>query len=122
MTASPTTPTGQAPSTLTSTSVSNGGGDGRGRGGQHNGTPPAAALTTVWKPPCPGGPISWDRSRTVPKVEAFSPCLPESWAATGYFSPAICPSGYVSVCGRFRDDAQGPMVEAGETAVLCGPP
>ncbi|KAL8370142.1 hypothetical protein RB595_000498 [Gaeumannomyces hyphopodioides] len=100
-------------------SKSSSGGDAR-RG--HDGTPPAAALTTVWKPPCPGGPISWDRSRTVPKVEAFSPCLPEGWVTTGYFSPAICPSGYVSVCERFDDAAQGPSVEAGETAALCGPP
>ncbi|KAL8303523.1 hypothetical protein RB600_007127 [Gaeumannomyces tritici] len=109
-------PTGMA----SSTSLSSSSGDTR--RGQHNGTPPAAALTTVWRPPCPGGPISWDRSRTVlPRVEAFSPCLPEGWVTTGYFSPAICPSGYVSACGRF-DAAQGPPVEAGETAVLCGPP
>ncbi|KAL8420244.1 hypothetical protein RB594_003140 [Gaeumannomyces avenae] len=105
-----------------STSPSSSSSSGDARRGQHNGTPPAAALTTVWRPPCPGGPISWDRSRTVlPRVEAFSPCLPEGWVTTGYFSPAICPSGYVSACGRF-DAAQGPPVEAGETAVLCGPP
>ncbi|EJT82005.1 hypothetical protein GGTG_01979 [Gaeumannomyces tritici R3-111a-1] len=111
-------PTGMASSTSPSSSRSSG----DARRGQHDGTPPAAALTTVWRPPCPGGPISWDRSRTVlPRVEAFSPCLPEGWVTTGYFSPAICPSGYVSACGRF-DAAQGPPVEAGETAVLCGPP
>ncbi|KAL8359518.1 hypothetical protein RB598_008074 [Gaeumannomyces tritici] len=105
-----------------STSPSSSRSSGDARRGQHDGTPPAAALTTVWRPPCPGGPISWDRSRTVlPRVEAFSPCLPEGWVTTGYFSPAICPSGYVSACGRF-DAAQGPPVEAGETAVLCGPP
>ncbi|KLU87357.1 hypothetical protein MAPG_06357 [Magnaporthiopsis poae ATCC 64411] len=118
--APPTTPTRQASSTSMSMFNNSGNGGGSGRGG-HNGTPPAAALTTVWKPPCSGGPISWDRSRTVPQVEAFSPCLPEGWAATGYFSPAICPSGYVSVCGRFRNDVQGPPVEEGETAVMCGP-
>ncbi|KAK3374674.1 hypothetical protein B0H63DRAFT_452521 [Podospora didyma] len=77
-------------------------------------TRPAAALTTVYTLPC--GPYfdQYDSS-----------CAPPNWTSywggnVGYYSPAICPSGWTIACGRFAS-AQGPALTFGESAGMCAP-
>jgi hypothetical protein len=80
----------------------------------HDGTSPAAALTTVFSGSnCPVSTTSWSDS-----------CLPPNYSSVywigdvGYYSPAICPSGYTAACSRF-DSLQGPGLESTETAMQC---
>jgi hypothetical protein len=82
----------------------------------HEGTSPAGSLTTIFTPPC-----------DIATVEDWSgtSCYPRGWSDywfgnTGYYSPAICPSGYTIACSRYAT-AQGPDVEPTETAALCAP-
>lgn len=82
----------------------------------HYGTPPAGALTTIWTPPC--GIV------TGTYTKASETCMPPGWniywaSNAGYYSPAICPSGFIPGCTRTL--RQGPVVVAGETAVNCVP-
>ncbi|KAI0487725.1 hypothetical protein F4859DRAFT_267861 [Xylaria cf. heliscus] len=98
-------------------------------------TPPLAALTTIFTPPCP---ITWLLTTTkVPSqfppfpTTAPASCDPPSWdkyvADRGfeYYSPAICPSGFSvgqSCIITNPRTAQGfPAIQAGETAAYCVP-
>ncbi|KAI0886456.1 uncharacterized protein GGS22DRAFT_128983 [Annulohypoxylon maeteangense] len=90
-------------------------------------------LTTVFTPPCP---ITWLLTSTkVPsQYPAFpttgpSSCDPPSWVDNisqkgfGYYSPAICPSGFYAGCTA-KDDRIGegfPPTSSGETAMYCVP-
>src|SRR5450756_2526984 len=89
----------------------------------HQGTPPAGALTTILTLPC-GSTIVYDGG--------FLPstCLPPDWdkywsttpgtLTVGYYSPAICPSGWTVCASRYKN-IQGPSVEPTETDVQCAP-
>ncbi|ORY60288.1 uncharacterized protein BCR38DRAFT_477100 [Pseudomassariella vexata] len=96
---------------------------------------PLAALTTVFTPPCA---TSWLLTTTkapsqYPPFPTTGPssCDPPFWAenlsAEGfhYYSPAICPSGFVVGPGceitKTRTAEGFPAVEDGETAVYCVP-
>ncbi|KAI0545573.1 hypothetical protein F4679DRAFT_599334 [Xylaria curta] len=98
-------------------------------------TPPLAALTTVFTPPCP---ITWLLTTTkVPSqfppfpTAAPASCDPPSWGeyvserGFEYYSPAICPSGFFvgpSCIITNPRTAQGfPVIQAGETAAYCIP-
>ncbi|KAI1391759.1 uncharacterized protein F4822DRAFT_104838 [Hypoxylon trugodes] len=86
----------------------------------HDGTPPVAALTTVWTASEGCFPVS---TRSTTDIDLFwtshTKCAPPGYASyfeTYYYSPAICPSGFTIGCSRY---GQGPPVESTETAVLC---
>ncbi|KAH8163071.1 hypothetical protein CIB48_g5183 [Xylaria polymorpha] len=98
-------------------------------------TPPLAALTTVFTPPCP---ITWLLTTTkVPSqfppfpTGAPASCDPPSWdeyvteRGFEYYSPAICPSGFFvgpSCIITNPRTAQGfPAIQGGETAAYCIP-
>ncbi|KAI1279015.1 hypothetical protein F5Y07DRAFT_397514 [Xylaria sp. FL0933] len=98
-------------------------------------TPPLAALTTVFTPPCP---ITWLLTTTkvpsqIPPFPTPAPasCDPPSWdqyipeRGFEYYSPAICPSGFYvgpSCIITNPRTAQGfPAIQDGETAVYCIP-
>ncbi|KAM7220183.1 hypothetical protein V8F06_004511, partial [Rhypophila decipiens] len=101
----------------------------------HGGTAPLAALTTVFRPPCP---TTWLLTTTklpsqyppFPSAGAAS-CDPPSWnqnldgAGFQYYSPAICPSGFVvgPSCdlGGARTTEGFPSVAPGETVAYCVP-
>ncbi|EHA53915.1 hypothetical protein MGG_04770 [Pyricularia oryzae 70-15] len=89
----------------------------------HNSTTPAGSLTTIWTPPCPGGPMTtWDSNAN----RSLEGCMPTNYkdlyydGNVGYYSPGICPSGYTSACSRYNTQ-QGPPLEPEETAVMCAP-
>ncbi|KAK4041608.1 hypothetical protein C8A01DRAFT_34332 [Parachaetomium inaequale] len=101
----------------------------------HGGTAPLAALTAVFTPPCP---TSWLLTTTrsfsqYPPFPTTGPasCDPPSWrtniarAGFHYYSPAICPQGFVvgPGCGitKTRTDEGFPAIAPGETAVYCVP-
>jgi len=101
----------------------------------HGGTAPLAALTSVFTPPCP---TSWLLTTTrapsqYPPFPTTGPpsCDPPSWrtniarAGFHYYSPAICPAGFVvgPNCGiaKVRTDEGFPAIEPGETAAYCVP-
>ncbi|KAI1486762.1 hypothetical protein F5X96DRAFT_215065 [Biscogniauxia mediterranea] len=98
-------------------------------------TPPLDALTTIFTPPCP---TTWLLTTT--KVPSQSPpfpttgpasCDPPSWDAyldSGgfqYYSPAICPSGFVvgpsCEVTNPRTSEGFPAIAGGETAAYCVP-
>ncbi|KAI0405493.1 hypothetical protein F4802DRAFT_171984 [Xylaria palmicola] len=98
-------------------------------------TPPLAALTTVFTPPCP---TTWLLTTTkVPSqfppfpTAAPASCDPPSWdgylsqRGFEYYSPAICPSGfYVGPSCIVQNPRTGqgfPAITAGETAAYCVP-
>ncbi|KAI0839362.1 hypothetical protein F5Y06DRAFT_295388 [Hypoxylon sp. FL0890] len=88
----------------------------------HNGTPPVAALTTVWLASEGCFPIS---TRPVMDIDVFSSLYPDcaspgcaSYFKTYSYTPAICPSEYTVGCSRYGE-FQGPSVEPTETAMLC---
>ncbi|KAM7195477.1 hypothetical protein V8F33_006647 [Rhypophila sp. PSN 637] len=101
----------------------------------HGGTAPLAALTTVFRPPCP---TTWLLTTTklpsqyppFPSAASAS-CDPPSWnqnldgAGFQYYSPAICPSGFVvgpSCDLRKTRTTEGfPSVAPGETVAYCVP-
>ena len=83
---------------------------------------PAAALTTIWTPPC--GIDRWYYEPTTSTAVPLS-CKPPGWAAywddivsIAYYSPAICPSGFSIGCTRYHA-SQGPAPLSGESAYLC---
>jgi hypothetical protein len=86
----------------------------------HNGIPPAAALTTVFTPPagCP---------TAVTDLPLQLSCMPSGYneyiyKSVGYFSPAICPTGYTIGCSREASGGNiGPAVGPTETAMICCP-
>jgi|SRR3569833_574156 len=88
----------------------------------HGGTQPAAAMTTPFYFPC--GKKFYDFSGK--KDLYFNPaCAPPNfidywWSSVGYYSPALCPSGYTIGCERWHFE-QGPTVEPTETAMMCVP-
>ncbi|KAH6855980.1 hypothetical protein B0I37DRAFT_66166 [Chaetomium sp. MPI-CAGE-AT-0009] len=101
----------------------------------HGGTTPLAALTSVFTPPCP---TSWLLTTTrsfsqYPPFPTTGPasCDPPSWrtniarAGFHYYSPAICPQGFVvgPNCSitKTRTDEGFPAIAPGETAVYCVP-
>ncbi|KAI2619859.1 hypothetical protein GGS26DRAFT_321794 [Hypomontagnella submonticulosa] len=88
----------------------------------HDGTPPVAALTTVWTPSEGCWPLSTRSTTDIDMFWTSSPeCAPPGYASyfdTYYYSPAICPSGYTVGCSRYGE-FQGPSVEPTETAMLC---
>jgi len=111
-------------------------------GPDHGGTPPAGAHPSRWTLPCglltnvyyangffggqttsPSscGPSGWYASST-PSVESFAPYVVTwTWPVrVGYYSPAICPSGYTAACSWYRTH-QGPTPEPTETAMNCLP-
>ena len=83
---------------------------------------PAGALSTIWTPPCGTSAFAYT---------GFGPstCMPPNWYTyweklVGYYSPAICPSGFEPGCTRYGTPTgtaldQGPTEVAGETAWLC---
>lgn len=82
--------------------------------------PPVAALTTIFTPTpayCTTGISRFDTSI----------CMPTGWTKywasnVGYYSPAICPSGYTSACTRTSSGIlYGPPVLPSETAIMCCP-
>ncbi|KAI1473347.1 hypothetical protein F4774DRAFT_415903 [Daldinia eschscholtzii] len=90
-------------------------------------------LTTVFTPPCQ---ITWLRTTTkVPSQYPTFPttgpasCDPPSWVDNisqkgfAYYSPAICPEGFMVGCTASDDrSTEGfPVITAGETAVYCVP-
>ncbi|KAI5918468.1 hypothetical protein F4810DRAFT_573456 [Camillea tinctor] len=98
-------------------------------------TPPLDALTTVFTPPCP---TTWLLTTT--KVPSQSPpfpttgpasCDPPSWdtyldsGGFQYYSPAICPSGFVvgpsCEVTNPRTSEGFPAIAGGETAAYCVP-
>ena len=101
----------------------------------HGGTAPLAAITSVFTPPCP---TSWllTTTKLPSQYPAFptvgpSSCDPPSWrtniAKAGflYYSPAICPRGFVvgPNCGvtKTRTDEGFPAIAPGETVAYCVP-
>ncbi|KAI1472129.1 uncharacterized protein F4812DRAFT_453944 [Daldinia caldariorum] len=90
-------------------------------------------LTTVFTPPCS---ITWLQTTTkVPSQYPSFPtggpisCNPPSWEQNislkgfAYYSPAICPEGFMIGCTA-NDDRPGegfPAITAGETAMYCVP-
>ncbi|KAI8959401.1 hypothetical protein F5Y11DRAFT_333250 [Daldinia sp. FL1419] len=88
----------------------------------HDGTPPVAALTTVWSAPDGCYPVSTRPTTDIDMFWSSNPeCAPPGYASyfeTYYYSPAICPSGFTVGCSRYSN-LQGPPVEPTETAVLC---
>ncbi|KAK4239017.1 hypothetical protein C8A03DRAFT_14585 [Achaetomium macrosporum] len=101
----------------------------------HGGTAPLAALTSVFTPPCSP---TWLLTATslpsqYPAFPTTGPtsCDPPSWrtniarAGFHYYSPAICPRGFVvgPSCGLTKTrTAEGfPAVASGETVVYCVP-
>ncbi|KAI3317392.1 hypothetical protein HD806DRAFT_372394 [Xylariaceae sp. AK1471] len=98
-------------------------------------TPPLAAITTIFTPPCP---ITWLLTSTkapsqFPSFATTAPvsCDPPSWGeyisqrGFEYYSPAICPSGFSvgpSCIITNPRTAQGfPAIQGGETAAYCVP-
>ncbi|KAF2967042.1 hypothetical protein GQX73_g6548 [Xylaria multiplex] len=98
-------------------------------------TPPLAALTTVFTPPCP---ITWLLTTTkvpsqYPSFATGAPasCDPPAWdeyipqRGFEYYSPAICPDGFYvgpSCIVTNPRTAQGfPAIQGGETAAYCIP-
>ncbi|KAI0599593.1 hypothetical protein F4775DRAFT_118280 [Biscogniauxia sp. FL1348] len=98
-------------------------------------TPPLDALTTIFTPPCP---TTWLLTTT--KVPSQSPpfpttgpasCDPPSWdsyldsGGFQYYSPAICPSGFVvgpsCEVTNPRTSEGFPAIAGGETAAYCVP-
>jgi hypothetical protein len=101
----------------------------------HGGTAPLAALTSVFTPPCP---TTWLLTTTklfsqYPAFPTTGPasCDPPSWrtniaqAGFHYYSPAICPHGFVvgpnCAVTKTRTDEGFPAIEPGETAAYCVP-
>lgn len=101
----------------------------------HGGTAPLAALTTIFTLPCP---TTWLLTTTklpsqYPPFPSAGPssCDPPSWnqnldgAGFQYYSPAICPSGFVvgpSCDLRKTRTTEGfPSVAPGETVAYCVP-
>ena len=101
----------------------------------HGGTAPLAALTSVFTPPCL---TSWllTTTRLLSQYPAFpttgpASCDPPSWrtniagAGFQYYSPAICPRGFVvgPNCGitKTRTDEGFPAIAPGETVAYCVP-
>lgn len=89
----------------------------------HSGTAPAAAMVTPFALPC--GRDFYDFSFRRPHPYFRKECAPPNfneywWSSVGYYSPAVCPSGYTVGCTRWEDE-QGPTVEATETAMMCVP-
>ncbi|OTA58960.1 hypothetical protein K449DRAFT_116608 [Hypoxylon sp. EC38] len=88
----------------------------------HDGTPPVAALTTVWTASEGCFPVSTRSTMDIDMFwSSYTDCAPPGYASyfeTYYYSPAICPSGYTVGCSRYGD-FQGPSVEPTETAMLC---
>lgn len=101
----------------------------------HGGTAPLAALTAVFTPPCP---TSWllTTTRLLSQYPAFPTtgpvsCDPPSWTANiasagfHYYSPAICPQGFVvgpnCAVTKTRTNEGFPAIAPGETAVYCVP-
>ncbi|KAF2837024.1 hypothetical protein M501DRAFT_214742 [Patellaria atrata CBS 101060] len=93
-------------------------------GFEHEGTPPAAAITSIFTMPS-----AYCSSISTPFWD--SGCMPPGWSRYwasdyGYYSPAICPSGYESACARptTTNSGWGPMgpeLLPDETAQICCP-
>ncbi|KAK5626725.1 hypothetical protein RRF57_002440 [Xylaria bambusicola] len=98
-------------------------------------TPPLAALTTVFTPPCS---ITWLLTTTkVPSqfppfpTTAAPSCDPPSWdeyigeRGFEYYSPAICPDGFYvgpsCIITNPRTQQGFPVIQGGETAAYCIP-
>lgn len=101
----------------------------------HGGAAPLASLTSIFTPPCP---TSWliTTTRLFSQYPAFpttgpSSCDPPSWTANlegrgfQYYSPAICPQGFVvgPGCGltKTRTEEGFPTVAPQETVAYCVP-
>lgn len=77
-------------------------------------------LTTIWTPPC--GPFVTFVNLNLPEATTCVPPQYESvWYSYGYYSPAICPSGYSSGCTPNNLVNYGGTLKAGETAAICVP-
>ena len=90
----------------------------------HDGTAPAAAMTTAFSFPC-GEPTDFFDGAYQQNPEQRQKCAPPNfeqywWKSAGYYSPAVCPKGYTAGCMRWNL-GQGPPVEPTETAVQCVP-
>ncbi|KAF4541859.1 uncharacterized protein LTHEOB_8013 [Lasiodiplodia theobromae] len=89
----------------------------------HDNTPPAGALTTVFTMPA--------SCSTLTENYADFDCMPPSFSKSywygyaGYYSPAICPGNYTSACERPKSASGGtpfgPPIAEGENAIICCP-
>ena len=101
----------------------------------HGGTPPLAAITAVFTPPCP---TTWLITGTrlpsqLPMFPRSGPasCDPPAWSRNlegggfQYYSPAICPQGFAvgPSCGltKARTTEGFPSVVPGENVAYCVP-
>lgn len=88
----------------------------------HDGTAPAAAMITPFSMPCgkefytekPIGTRYYNDRCAPPNFDRYW------WSGVGFYSPAVCPSGYTIGCSRW-DAGQGPPVATTETAMQCVP-
>jgi len=86
---------------------------------------PMVSLTTIFTLTC-GIDILYSYDDWPPKIPIS--CQPPNWmnylklfpTGDGYYSPAICPSGFYPACSRFYE-SQGPPVAPRETACNCAP-
>lgn len=86
--------------------------------------PPQAAVTTIFTPPASCG--SWiDAYSWREDFTTLSSCFPGEpsipGAATVYYSPAICPSGYSVDCTAMENTNPRVSFLAGETGMVCCP-
>ncbi|KAI5860946.1 hypothetical protein GGS23DRAFT_202576 [Durotheca rogersii] len=88
----------------------------------HDGTPPAGSLTTIWSASPGCYPVSTSPTVDIDQFwSSRTQCGPPGYISyfdIYYYSPAICPSGFTVGCSRYGS-FQGPPVEPTETAMLC---
>jgi hypothetical protein len=78
-------------------------------------------LTTTFTPPSPClSTYYFDAigAAVLGPESGYASCFPSGWAqgSSNYFSPGICPSGYVTACSSFNTQASGL-----ETVITCCP-
>ena len=69
-------------------------------------------LTSIWTPPCMATLTFMDFDQT----DCAPPQYESVWYHGGYYSPAICPSGYTAGCEVTRQ-----TMKAGQTGAICVP-
>jgi hypothetical protein len=88
-----------------------------GQAGSSPAMPLVTPLTTIFTPPCGLVIQTQDISNTCgpPEMESV-------WKNGGYYSPGVCPLGYVTDCTRTATDRFHPLpIDKGETVASCIP-
>jgi hypothetical protein len=83
-------------------------------------------LTTTYTPPLPclssleNAYVTEPQVATIQGPVSTGGCFPENYDDTGenYYSPGICPVGYIPACTSYNSNAQG---TATETVITCCP-